>query len=235
MHRNGTGQAIVVGICLAIAGIAIGYGFYKGRAADRYVTVKGLAEKEVKADLAIWPITFQVTGNDLTRIQGGIEEGREIVTGFLTDAGFRREDIAYSPPRIRDLEAEYRGSDARTPYRYVAEATVTTRSRAVDLVKKTMEASGDLVGEGILLAPESWQNATEFLFTALNDIKPEMIEEATKNAREAAGKFAEDSGSRTGKIRHATQGYFSIQDRDRNSPDVKKVRVVTTVEYFLVD
>ncbi len=221
---------------IALAGIAVGAGFYKGRAYDRFVTVKGLAEREVRADLAIWPITFRVGENDLGRLQKGIEDSRRIITEFLIGNGFEEDQISYSAPVISDTRTQVRyGKDVTSEFRYIAQSTVTTRTSDVDLVKKTMEKSGGLVGRGVVLGEQSWQNPTEFLFTGLNDIKPEMIQEATTSAREAAEKFAKDSGSKVGKIRNATQGYFSIQDRDRNSPDVKKVRVVTTVQYYLVD
>ena len=236
MFKNGLPSALIVGICIAVAGISIGIGFYKGRASDRYVTVKGLAEREVDADLAVWPITFEVAENTLGSVQTGIDKSRQTISEFLVEAGFQEEQISHSAPKIRDTQAErIYGDQSRSPYRYIAQATVTSRSTDVGLVKDTMEESGALVGKGIVLAEQSWQNPTEFLFTSLNDIKPEMIEEATKNAREAAEKFALDSGSKVGKIRNATQGYFSITDRDQNSPDVKQVRVVTTVQYYLVD
>lgn len=236
MFKNGLLNALVLGVAIAVAGISIGVGFFKGRAGDRYVTVKGLAEREVNADLAVWPITFKVAENTLGAVQTGIDESRQTITEFLMKAGFKEEQISYSAPRITDTQAErIYGDQSRSPYRYVAQATVTSRSTDVALVKDTMEESGTLVGKGVVLAEQSWQNPTEFLFTSLNDIKPEMIEEATKNAREAAEKFALDSGSKVGKIRNASQGYFSINDRDQNSPDVKKVRVVTTVQYYLVD
>ncbi len=225
--------ALLLGVSLAIAGISIGVGFYKGRAADRYVTVKGLAEREVKADLAIWPVTFRVTANDLGVLQRDIETGRHTVTKYLNEAGFPDDVISYSVPRINDTQAF--GSNVRTLYRYVADVTVTTRSTNVDLVKKSMEQSGKLVGKGVALSADNWQTPTEFIFTALNSIKPAMIEEATKDARKAAEKFAADSGSEVGKIRGATQGYFSISNRDANSPEMKIIRVVTTVEYFLTD
>ena len=109
------------------------------------------------------------------------------------------------------------------------------RSLDVAAVKKAIEKSGDLVGQGIVLGAEQWNSRTEFLFTGLNRVKPEMIEAATMSAREAAEKFAKDSGSTVGKIRTATQGLFTITNRDENSPDLKLVRVVTTVEYYLVD
>ncbi len=118
--------------------------------------------------------------------------------------------------------------------RFRMQKTITLRSSNVKLIKETMELSGELVANGIVLS-ESWENRTEFLFTSLNSIKPEMIREATLNAREAASKFAEDSGSKVGKIRKATQGFFDIRDRDANSPDKKVVRVVTTIEFFLAD
>ena len=236
MNRDRLLGALLIGICIAIAGISIGYGFYRGRAGDRYVTVKGLAEREVRADLAIWPITFKVVANDLGRLQNEIDSDRETVTAFLIEAGFRQDEISYSAPTIIDTEAErgHAGAD-RAPYRYLAEATVTTRSANVALVKSSMENAGSLVGKGLVMADQSWRSPTEFLFTGLNDIKPDMIEEATKDARRAATKFAEDSESKVGKIRHASQGYFSISDRDRNSPEIKKIRVVTSVQYYLVD
>lgn len=229
-------NSLIVGVCIAVAGISIGLGFYKGRANDRYVTVKGLAEREVSADLAIWPIIFNVADNNLASLHSGIDMSRRTITDYLIESGFQEEDISYSAPKITDTEAQqHYGAERRSQYRYIAQAAVTTRTQDVQLVRKTMESSGKLVGKGVVLAAQSWENPTEFLFTALNEIKPQMIEEATKDARKAAEKFAKDSGSKVGKIRHATQGYFSIQDRDRNSPEMKIIRVVTTVEYYLTD
>jgi hypothetical protein len=236
MQRESFWNALVLGVCIAIAGIAVGFGFYKGRASERYVTVKGLAEREVSADLAIWPITFKAAANDLAALQREIDTGRGTIADFLREAGFAENEISYSAPRVTDVEAERaRGMEARSQYRYTADATVTARTKNVELVKKTMERSGELVGKGVALAAYNWETPTEFLFTSLNAIKPEMIEEATKDGRKAAEKFARDSGSKVGKIRRATQGYFSIEDRDRNSPDLKNVRVVTTIDYYLVD
>lgn len=230
--KEGIIRSLILGVCIAIAGVSIGLGFYKGRARDRYVTVKGLAERDVSADLAIWPVSFNVAENDLNSLQKGIDSAREVVKQFLLEAGFKADELSFPPPRIRDTESEMRGGGgAKSPFRYIAQATVTTRSRNVGLVKKTMEEAGTLVGRGIVLTT----NPTEFLYTSLNEIKPQMIEEATRNARAAAEQFAKDSRSRVGKIRTASQGFFSIEDRDRSSPDLKKIRVVTTVEYFLVD
>jgi hypothetical protein len=235
MRSDKLASAIALGICLMIAGMGIGYGFYKGRAGDRYVNVKGLAEREVKADLAIWPITFNVAADDLGTLQGQIDSGRSTITGFLVAAGFGEDEISLSAPNINDHEAERRHGKDRAPFRYTGEVTVTTRTPSVDLVRRSIEESGALVGQGIVLAAASWRNPIEFLFTGLNEVKPDMIEEATKDARRAAAKFAKDSESKVGKIRHASQGYFSISDRDRNSPEIKKIRVVTSVQYYLVD
>ncbi len=235
MWKDRLVSAIVLGICLAIAGMGIGYGFYKGRARDRYVTVKGLAEREVETDLAIWPITFSVAANDLAELQGEIESGRRAITQFLLASGFRQDEMSLSAPNITDNEADRRRGNNRAPFRYMGEVTITTRTASVDLVRLSIEESGRLVGQGLVLAAQSWRSPIEFLFTSLNEIKPAMIVEAAKDARRAAAKFAEDSESKVGKIRHAAQGYFSINDRDRNSPEVKRIRVVTSIQYYLVD
>lgn len=229
-------SAAILGICIAIGLSVIGIGgsiaLHRAKTADRFVTVRGLAEREVDADLAIWPLTFKVADNDLASLQGQIDRQRLLIVSFLEESGFARESISFASPRISDTRADQYGQP-QGPYRYIAQSTVTVRTSNVALVRQTMESTGTLVGVGVVLVADNWDSPTEFLFTALNDIKPEMIEEATKNARAAAEKFAVDSGSQVGSIRRATQGLFSIEDRDRNSPERKVVRVVTTVEYFL--
>lgn len=231
-------SSAIIGFSLAagmiIAGFILSDAIYKARAADRYVSVKGLAEREVDADLAIWPVTFKDAGNDLSQLHNSMERNRGIISDFLIEQGFEAAEISMAPPRIRDAKAEYYGGQPQQGLRYQVQATVTLRTSKVDLVKQSMEKSNELVGKGIMLA-ESWENRTEFLFTSLNEIKPDMIREATQNARHAADQFAADSGSKVGKIRKATQGLFSISDRDQNSPEKKIVRVVTTMEYFLTD
>jgi hypothetical protein len=235
MKRDLLLGAVFLGVSIAVAGMGIGYGFYKGRAGDRYVNVKGLAEREVEANLAIWPITFNVAADDLVTLQKQIDSGRETITEFLLAGGFQKDEISLSAPNITDHEVGRRRGNEPPPFRYTGEVTVTTRTPSVDMVKTSIEESGSLVGKGVVLAAQSWRSPIEFLFTSLNEIKPDMIEEATKDARRAAAKFAKDSESRVGKIRHASQGYFSINDRDRNSPEIKKIRVVTSVQYYLVD
>jgi uncharacterized protein len=225
----------LVGMGIASAGWFIAGAVREVREAQRFVTVKGLAEREVDADLAIWPVTFKDTGDDLAELQRRVDAKREVVAGFLVEAGFPREEVSFAVPRIQDRQTENTGQPGRpSGPRYLEQATVIVRSRNVAAVKVAMDRSGQLVGRGVMLA-QDWENRPQFLFTGLNAIKPEMIEQATVSAREAAAKFAKDSGSRVGRIRTASQGLFTVSDRDPNSPERKVVRVVTTVEYFLGD
>ena len=228
------GLAVGLGIC--IAGLSVSNAVYKLRASQRYVTVKGLAEREVDADLVVWPLTFEVSSNDLNDLQKQVDGKRLTVRQFLAGAGFEEAEISQAAPRIRDTQSETQYGQVVPPkYRYIAQATLTLRTNKVAVVKAAIEKAGELIGKGIVLVGENYGRSTEFLFTGLNEVKPPMIEEATKNARKAAEQFAKDSGSKVGKIRSASQGLFTITDRDMNSPDRKNVRVVTTVEYYLSD
>jgi hypothetical protein len=238
MERNTLAAAVLgglVGLGIAVAGFSAAGAFARLRASQRFVTVKGLAEREVAADVAIWPLTFKEVGDDLGELQRRVDAKRELVAAFLAEAGFEREEITYAVPRIQDRQAELAGQpgSARSP-RYLEQATVTVTSPKVAAVRQAMERSGQLVQRGVMLAHD-WENRAQYLFRGLNAIKPGMIEQATVNAREVAARFATDSGSKLGKIRSASQGLFTISDRDPNSPERKEVRVVTTVEYFLDD
>jgi hypothetical protein len=235
-ERNSSGlllPGVLVAAGLALGGYFIGNGLFEARASQRYVTVKGLSEREVAADLAIWPIVFTVTGNDLETLQRRIDDTANKVAGFLS-ADFDGDEYALSLPRITDYSLQSYPADSRPPSRYAAELTMSLRSSKVDRVKAAMNRAGELVKSGVPIV-HSYEYQTEFLFTSLDTIKPEMIAEATGDARRAAQQFANDSGSKVGAIRSAQQGYFSISDRDRFSPEFKQVRVVTTVQYFLVD
>jgi hypothetical protein len=225
---------ICVGLGVAIAGALVADALVTSRAAQRHVTVKGLAEREVDADLAIWPIAFKEVAQELTPLQKQVDASRAAIAAFLESAGFDPRDISFAAPRITDLHAEGAPGQRSQQFRYVALATVTVQSKDVTRVKRSMEQAGVLVSRGVMLA-QDWEARPQFLFTGLNAVKPEMIEAATKAAREAAVKFAKDSGSRIGKIRNASQGLFTVSDRDPSSPERKVVRVVSTVEYFLED
>ncbi len=231
--RNFTLAAALMAVGVALAGYFIGSGFLKARSADRSVTVRGLAEREVAADLVIWPITYTVTADDLGTLQRRTDEGAAKIRSFLSGS-FSDDEISSSEARVTDRQAQGMMDQSGRLERFVAESTVTVRSDRIDVVRAAMERSGELVAQGVALI-RSYETSTEYFFTALDQVKPEMIREATQDARRAAQQFAEDSGSRVGGIRSAQQGYFSIEDRDRFSPEFKKIRVVTTVQYFLVD
>lgn len=202
---------------------------------DRTVTVKGLSEQEHPADIVIWPIRFTEASNSLEEIYISLENSAGIIRSFLIEKGINEEEISTDSPVVTDKSAQRYGGDGDSEFRYVATQTVTVYSGDVDEVRTIMKGLADLGKQGIALGGEDYQVQTEFLFTRLNEIKPQMIEEATKEAREVATKFAEDSNSRLGKIKTATQGQFSISPRDNNNPHIKKIRVVSTVVYYLSD
>ncbi|MHC3993378.1 SIMPL domain-containing protein [Thiomicrolovo sp. ZZH C-3] len=202
---------------------------------ERVVTVKGLAEREVSADKAIWPIKFDEAGNDLGSLYATVERKSAAVTAFLKAHGFSGDEITVSPPSIVDRQAQNYGNTANIAFRYTAATVVTVYTEKIDAVRQSMKEIADLGKDGIALSGQNYQHRTQFLFTGLNSLKPSMIEEATRNARVVAEKFAKDSASRLGKIKTARQGQFSITDRDSSTPYIKKVRIVSTVSYYLSD
>ena len=228
--------AVLVAAALVAAGLVLAGWFAAGgmkhlRTADRYVTVKGSAERIVEADRVVWPLPHTVGGNDLAQVQRALEANTAVIRRFFTDAGFDPADIVVSPPRLEDRWAWAYG-DNRPPERYRYSTTVSLRTDDVPKALEVLRRSGELVAQGVMIGEGS---APEFDYTRLNDIKPALIAEATAAARDSAVQFAKDSDSRLGGIRSANQGVVSITDRDQSSPQVKRVRVVTTVEYFLRD
>lgn len=228
-------QNLIAGVCVAIGIASVGVSLKAGIDhfvdRDRVVTVKGLAERNVQADYVIWPVTFRVTGNDLSALYEKAQTQSEEIRNFLISQGIKAQDISQGTPSVQDLHADFYGNNL-PPERYRMEMAVSVATTDVDMVLKAMGNQSELIQKGVLFT----QNyRTQFSFNGLNSIKPEMVEEATKNARSTAQKFAEDSDSELGKIRRASQGQFSIYDRDSNTPYIKRVRVVTTVEYYLKD
>jgi hypothetical protein len=219
----------------------VAFAWIGGRAAlevkahERTVEVKGLAEREVPADTVIWPLSYQVASNDLNELYESIAQKNEIIRRFLADHGLDLSEVTSSGPDVVDRHAQAWGDTAQIEYRYSATAAVTLFSHDVEAVRKAMSDVIALGRNGIALTGQQYGNQVQFLFTKLNDIKPDMLEEATVNARAAAEKFAQDSDSTLGKIRRANQGVFSITDRDSTTPHIKKVRVVSTIEYYLSD
>jgi len=234
-QQNRVGQSLIVALIvaggLAAAGWLGAQGLARFRTADRFVTVKGLAERYVDADLVVWPLPHAVVGNDLAVVQALVDTNTASIRRFFTDAGFAAEEIVVSPPRLED-RAAYAWGEQQPRDRYRYGNTVTLRTTRVAEALDALRRTGELVAAGVLLAEGGFP---QFEYTRLNDIKPELIAEATANARAAAEQFALDSGARVGGIRSANQGVIDITDRDQGSPQVKKVRVVTTVEYFLLD
>src|SRR5690554_777441 len=232
-------SALILGLSLVVGLSALGYlgGNYAiaVKEYERTVTVRGLAEQEENADLVIWPIQFTETGNELDALYGGLDNSATRIREFLTENDIADSEINLSPPAITDRYAQLYGDSSQAEFRYTASQTVTVYSPQIDVVRDLMTSLSELGREGIVLTGADYGRQPEFLFTRLNDIKPTMIEHATREARAAAEKFADDSQSQLGKIKRASQGQFSISDRDRNNPHIKNVRVVVTVEYYLAD
>ena len=223
---------ILPSIAIVIASLMIPVSVSRFRSYERTVAVKGLCEKEVKADKAIWPLSYKVGGDDLSSLLSDVEKYNAMIVSFLKRGGLNDSEINVAAPQISDKYANEYGNNDRK-FRYLCSTVITVCTGNVDLVLKLQAKQFELIRNGIALVGDNWENKTQFSFEALNDIKPQMIEEATANAREAAKKFADDSGSHLGKIKSATQGTFSIEDRDSNTPYIKKIRVVTNVTYYL--
>ncbi|GAB4175477.1 MAG: SIMPL domain-containing protein [Wenzhouxiangellaceae bacterium] len=229
-HRSIVAAGVLaLGLVIAAAMVAGAVGGLAER--DRVVEVKGFAERLVDADLAVWPIKYSVGADTLEDLRALLDRADASVTAFLKLHGFDDEEITRNPPWVNDRWLNVYDNQ-RPSQRYLAERTITLRSNKVGAVREAMSQAADLLDQGIALM-QDWSGQGEFVFTSLESIKPEMIAEATADARQAAAQFAADSGSEVGAIRRARQGFFSIEDRDSSSPHVKKVRVVTTIEYAL--
>lgn len=226
----------MLGICLMVGlivgALLLGRSIKISRADDRIVSVKGLCEREVKADNVICPFAYKEGGDDLQQLYRTIERKNAVIIRFLGAAGIGEEEISVAAPKVLDTRTEWSGSQNR--YTYIVTSVVTVCTDKVDEIIALQAQQGELLQQGIAMT-SGWEFPTVYTFTKLNEIKPSMIETATKNARETAEKFAADSNSKLGKIKRATQGQFSITDRDSNTPYMKNVRVVTSVDYYLKD
>ena len=197
---------------------------------DQYVTVKGLAEREVKANKVVWPLPYKCVSNDLQQLNKEIKRYADVITQFLNGNGITESEIIISAPTVTDRYAQsYVPEDIK--YRYQAEAVITVTSSQVEKVIELIKQQTTLLEQGIIIGTE-YGYEPSYEFTDLNSIKPEMVEEATRNARAVAQKFADDSDCQLGNIRQATQGQFSISS-DETTPQIKQIRVVTTVKYSL--
>ena len=233
--KNFRMEAAILAFGLIVLGISLHHGIALYGERDRSVSVKGLAEMEVPADKVTWPLVYKSLGNDLNVLYNDLKKSNQTIVQYLKSKGISDEEISINAPEIIDLKAERYVSNQETPYRYNVTSVIIVTSNKVDLVRTLISEQGELLKQGIAVAGGDYRFNVQYEYTGLNSIKPQMIEEATKNAREAAQKFAKDSDSGLGKIRHASQGQFSISDRDANTPYIKKIRVVTTIDYYLED
>ncbi|MBE6303891.1 MAG: SIMPL domain-containing protein [Bacteroidales bacterium] len=230
--KNFRTEAFIISVGIVLFGFIVKSAIDDFIEKERVVSVKGLAETDVPADLVVWPLVYKEAGNDPAEMYETITRKNAIIVNFLKANGITESEISVSPPSVYDKQAD-RYNDDRSIYRYKATSVITVTSKQVDAVRAMMQQQAELMKQGIAIVGDEYQYRVSYEFTALNDIKPSMIEEATKNARNTAEKFAKDSDSRLGKIRNANQGTFTITDSDANTPYIKHVRVVTTVVYYL--
>jgi len=232
--------ALIIAVGIALGGLFAGAGLARARAADRYVTVKGVAEREVQADLALWPLRVAATDNDLAAAQATVQRSFERIRAFLRRNGIDSTQTELQEVQVTDNFAQSYRPRGEIAMRFIVRQTLMVRSTQPATVLATSQRMGELVSAGVVLSSEEYGGGgPTFLFTKLNDVKPAMIAEATANAREAAQQFAKDSRTSLRGIRQASQGVFIILPRDQ-APGIseqgqinKIVRVVSTVEYFL--
>ena len=227
-------EALIIAAGIALAGVFVGNGLNGITQKSRTVTVKGLAEMEVKADKVTWPMVYKVLGDDLSELYNEIKSTNRKITAFLKEKGIDEEEISINAPEIIDTKADRYNSNIQ-PYRYNVTPVITVTSKKVDLIRRLINEQSELLKQGVAITSGEYQYNVTYDYTSLNEIKPKMIEEATKNARKAAEQFAKDSECDLGGIQRASQGQFSIENRDANTPYIKQVRVVTTIDYALED
>ncbi|MES2906611.1 MAG: SIMPL domain-containing protein [Pseudomonadota bacterium] len=231
----------LVALGLLGAGYFVSNTLYKAKFASNVVTVRGFAERDAKADLGTWQFSFSLTGDVLSEVYNKVSDSEKTVKKFLTDKGLKVEDIGTGKVAVTDLLADQYRSTPVTTGRYILKDTITVRTLQVDKIDEASRDLNTLIQQGIVLA----SNNVDYQFTKLNDVKTDMLREATQNARAAAQQFANDAGSKVGAIQSASQGYFSISSRDQSSDNSegsavertstidKKVRVVVTLTYYL--
>lgn len=232
-------SALILGLSLCFGmtalGSILGYSAIKHREFERTVNVKGLSEREYSADTAIWTIEFTLANESLSRLREELETNTDSLRSYLLVEGIGATEITATPPVVNDSYTnQYRDIDS-TAMRFTATRSVTVYTGNVSLLRSIIEIFSANGNNSSLQLEGSWRTWTHYEFESLNDVKPDMIEEATRNARQVAEKFAADSGSTLGRIRYASQGQFSIRDRDSTNPHIKRVRVVSTIEYYLAD
>jgi uncharacterized protein len=231
----------LIGLGVAAGGLFAGQSLVESRLGYRVVTVKGLSEKEVKANLGFWPIRFVTTGSSLEDARSKLEVAEGSVKAFLGKNGFTEADMQVQNIQVEDRIAGYNAQGTPEESRFVLTEDLLVRTTEVDKLQASAKMIGDLLKSGVVFSADSYNAGPSFIFTNVNELKGEMLTEATKRAKEAAEKFAAESGAKVGDIQSANQGIIEITPaieipNDRPEKQVnKKVRVVTTITYFLRD
>jgi hypothetical protein len=240
MNDNTMGRTLVLALAIVLGGFLVGRGLVHFRLADRVVTVKGVAEREVKADVGLWPLSFTAADNDLGLAQAKVESDRKAVAAFLARFGIDSASVSLHSLNVTDTRANPYGGPP-PPNRFVVKMGLIVRTNDVENLRRASQSIEELVRRGVILTAgqEYGASGPTYLFTRLNELKPEMLTEANVNARVAAEQFARESKAKVGGIRRASQGLFEILARDR-APGIseesqidKTLRVVSTVEYML--
>ncbi len=237
-----TAAAAVLGLSIALGPSLAGFFIYKGileaKLGDRYVTAKGLVERIEKADRGTWEMVYKVSGSDLNQLNQQLSHDTQLIQNFILKEGFEQTEISLSSPRVTDLHAREYGSGPLSPDRYLIENSIFINSHKVDALNTISAKTGELLSQGISLS----RSETRFYLDRFNDLRPQLIADATKNAQEIAQSFAKTTGSQIGGIRKANQGVIRLTSPDA-SPNqdydeglnslMKKIRVVSTLEFYL--
>ena len=232
--KNRIIESAIIAVGLLLLGVFIKWGIDDFANKDRKVSVKGLAEKEVEADKVTWPIVFKEVGNELPELYNRIGVKQSTIKSFLLKNGIKETEIAVNAPQVIDLKAD-QYSNQQQHFRYNITSIITVTSRNVKLVRSIIARQGELLRDGIAITVGGYDNPVTYEYVSFASMKPKMMEEAIANAEKTAQQFAKNSHSSLNKIVDADQGQFSIEDRDTNTPYIKKVRVVTTITYSLKD
>ena len=228
MKENRMIAAALIAVGIALMGLFIKAGIDNFANKDRKVTVKGLAEREVPADKVTWSIGTKVTGNDLPLLYENINIQTDKIKRFLRQNGLDEKEITVNPPSISDLEVREWGDNQKN-FRYIVNTTITVATNKVKEVNAAIFKQAELLKQGVAIENSS----PDYEYASFQKMKPEMMAEAIKNAQKTAEQFAEASKCDLGSIQTAGQGQFEIEDRDQNTPYIKKLRVVTTITYSL--
>jgi hypothetical protein len=234
-------RPLILATGMTLGGFLIGFGFAASRSADRFVTVKGISEREVQADLAIWPLRIVAAHDDLASANAQLQSSLGKIRAFLSANQIDPTQAQLQDFSVTDAQTNQYSGGSSGGARFVIRQTVVVRSTKPQLISAASQKVAELVSNGVVLSSggEYGNGGPTFVFTGLNKLKPPMIAEATARARESAEQFARDSKSKIRGIRRASQGIFEILPRDQAegiteaSQIIKTVRVVSTIDYAI--